>query len=62
MLVLSRQEDEQVYIGSGDKRVVITVIEIRGDKIRLGFDGPAEIPIHRREVAERIEREGRKSA
>lgn len=58
MLVLSRQRDESIIIG---ENVVITVIEIRGDKVRLGIEAPAEVPVHRREVYDAIRREGRRS-
>ena len=53
MLVLSRKKNESVVIGEG---VVITVIEIRGDKVRLGIEAPKEIPVHRREVYDAIQR------
>jgi len=42
----------------GDK-VVITIVDIRGDKVRLGIEAPNEIPVHRQEVYEAIKREGR---
>jgi carbon storage regulator len=42
----------------GDE-VVITVVDIRGDKVRLGIDAPHEIPVHRREVYDAIQRENR---
>lgn len=58
MLVLSRQRDESIIIGDN---VVITVVDIRGDKVRLGIDAPTEIPVHRREVYEAIQRENRQS-
>jgi carbon storage regulator len=51
MLVLSRKRNERVHIGNN---VYVTVIEIRGDKVRLGFEAPDGIPIHRGEVAEAI--------
>ena len=54
MLVLSRKVDEQIVI---NENIVITVIEIRGDKVRLGIDAPKEIPIHRKEVQDAINRE-----
>ena len=54
MLVLSRQRDETIMIGDD---VEITVVDIRGDKVRLGIDAPTEIPVHRREVYEAIQRE-----
>ena len=55
MLVLSRRRDEQFMIGD-DIRVV--VIEIRGDKVRLGIDAPSSVPVHRQEVYEAIHNEG----
>ncbi|MDA7977229.1 MAG: carbon storage regulator CsrA [Pirellulales bacterium] len=54
MLVLSRQRDESIIIGDN---IVITIVDIRGDKVRLGIDAPTEIPVHRREVYEAIQRE-----
>ena len=47
MLVLSRKRGEQIVIADN---IVITVIDIRGDKVRLGILAPVEIPVHRREV------------
>jgi carbon storage regulator len=44
----------------GDK-VVITIVDIRGDKVRLGIEAPQEVPVHRQEVYEAIKREGRSS-
>ena len=58
MLVLSRQRDESIMIGD---KVVITIVDIRGDKVRLGIEAPEEIPVHRQEVFEAIKREGRRS-
>ena len=55
MLVLSRKKDERIIIGDN---VEVTVIEIRGDRIKLGFTAPPEIPIHRQEVFQRIESRG----
>ena len=57
MLVLSRRNRESVVVGGTsaiDRKLVVTVLEIRGGKVRLGFDGPAEVPVHRLEVWERI--------
>jgi carbon storage regulator len=51
MLVLSRKLGESVTV---DKNIVITVVEIRGDKIRLGIDAPKHIKVHRQEVADAI--------
>jgi carbon storage regulator len=56
MLVLSRQKDETIMIGDD---VEITVVDIRGDKVRLGINAPPHIPVHRKEVYEAIQRENR---
>ena len=55
MLVLSRQRDESIMIGD---KVVITIVDIRGDKVRLGIEAPQEVPVHRQEVYEAIKRDG----
>ena len=54
MLILSRKKDEGIIIGDD---ISIVVVEIRGDKVRLGVDAPKEIPVHRKEIAEAIQRE-----
>jgi carbon storage regulator len=59
MLVLSRQRDESIMIGD---TIVITVVDIRGDKVRLGINAPAEIPVHRQEVYEAIQMENLRAA
>ncbi|HWA98603.1 MAG TPA: carbon storage regulator CsrA [Pirellulales bacterium] len=59
MLVLSRQRDESIIIGDN---IVITIVDIRGDKVRLGINAPTEIPVHRREVYEAIQRENLKAS
>lgn len=59
MLVLSRQRDESIMIGDN---VQITIVDIRGDKVRLGIMAPAEIPVHRKEVYDAIQRENRRAA
>ena len=51
MLVLSRQRDETIMIGDS---IELTVVDIRGDKVRLGIQAPADIAIHRKEVYEAI--------
>ena len=59
MLVLSRHRDESIMIGDD---VVVTIVDIRGDKVRLGIDAPQSIPVHRQEVYEAIQRENRRAA
>ena len=54
MLVLSRRKDESIMIGDD---VEITIVDIRGDKVRLGITAPKTISVHRREVYEAIQRE-----
>jgi carbon storage regulator len=54
MLVLSRHRDESIMIGDN---IVITIVDIRGDKVRLGIEAPVQIPVHRQEVYEAIQRE-----
>lgn len=55
MLVLSRQRDQTIMIGDD---IEITVVDIRGDKIRLGINAPLEVAVHRKEVYDAIKREG----
>jgi carbon storage regulator len=60
MLVLSRKSQESVVVGgisAVDRKLIVTVLEIRGAKVRLGFEVPVEVPVHRREVWERIHTE-----
>ncbi|HBS29534.1 MAG TPA: carbon storage regulator [Phycisphaerales bacterium] len=59
MLVLSRQRDETIMIGD---EVEITVVDIRGDKVRLGITAPARVAVHRKEVYEAIQAENRHAA
>lgn len=54
MLVLSRMKDESIMIGDD---VEIVIVDVRGDKVRLGITAPREIPVHRKEVYEAIQRE-----
>lgn len=51
MLVLSRKKNESIVINND---IVITVVEIRGDKVRLGIEAPKDVPVHRQEVYEAI--------
>ena len=53
MLVLTRQRDQSIIIG---ENITITVVDIRGDKVRLGIDAPTEVPVHRQEVYDAIRR------
>ena len=59
MLVLSRKKDESIVI---DDKIVITVVEIRGDKVRLGIQAPREVPIHRSEIHAPIQSEQQQSS
>ena len=58
MLVLSRQRDQSIMIGDD---IVITIVDIRGDKVRLGINAPNDVPVHRQEVYDAIKRENQKS-
>ena len=59
MLVLSRQRDETIMIGDD---IEVTVVDIRGDKVRLGINAPKELSVHRKEVYEAIKKENRAAA
>ena len=59
MLVLSRQRDETIMIGDD---IEITVVDVRGDKVRLGINAPAKIAVHRKEVYEAIRAENERAA
>jgi carbon storage regulator len=59
MLVLSRQRDETIMIGDG---IEVTVVDIRGDKVRLGINAPNDVAVHRKEVYDAIRRENRTAA
>lgn len=60
MLVLSRQVNERIIIGSGKDAIVISVVDLRGSaadgsaKVRLGITAPSDVPVHRLEVYEQI--------
>jgi carbon storage regulator len=56
MLVLSRKRDEQIVIND---HIVITVVEIRGDKVRIGIEAPVDVPVHRREVYDALQQHQR---
>ena len=59
MLVLSRKKNESIVINDD---ITIVVVEIRGDKVRLGVEAPKEVPVHRREVFEAIRRSEEEAA
>jgi len=54
MLVLSRHKDETIMIGDD---IELTVVDIRGDKVRLGIKAPSQVPVHRKEVYDAIRKE-----
>jgi carbon storage regulator len=59
MLVLSRQRDETIMIGDD---IEITIVDIKGDKVRVGINAPREIQVHRKEVYDAIKRENAQAA
>jgi carbon storage regulator len=59
MLVLSRQKNQTIMIGD---TIEITVVDIRGEKVRLGITAPPEVPVHRKEVYEAIQAENRQAS
>lgn len=59
MLVLSRKKDEKIMIGDS---ITLMVIEIRGDKVRLGIEAPRDVAVHREEVYDAIKRDGARDA
>ena len=58
MLVLSRRKDESIVIGDD---IVITIVEIRGERARIGIEAPAHISVHRKEVYDAIQLENKKN-
>jgi carbon storage regulator len=59
MLVLTRRANQSIVIGND---VVVTVLEVRGDQVRLGIKAPREVTVHREEVYAEIQRENREAA
>lgn len=59
MLVLSRKKNESIVINND---ITIVVVEIRGDKVRLGVEAPKEVPVHRREVFDAIQRNNQQAS
>jgi len=58
-LVLTRTKGQEVYSDAGGTRITVRIAEIRGDRIRLAFEAPAEVVINRREIADAQERSGK---
>jgi len=56
MLVLSRKKNESIKIGD---EITIVVVEVRGDKVRLGIEAPIDVPVHRAEIYDAIKRDGK---
>ncbi len=59
MLVLSRQRDEMIMIGDD---IELTIVDIRGDKVRIGINAPAHVAVHSQEIYEAIRQENRQAA
>ncbi len=59
MLVLSRQSDETIIIGDN---IRVTIVEVRGDKVRIGIDAPRDVTVHRQEIYDAIRREAEPGA
>ena len=59
MLVLSRQRDETIMIGDD---VELTIVDIRGDKVRIGIKAPATVAVHRKEIYDAIRSENQQAA
>lgn len=56
MLVLSRETSEQIII---NHNIVITIVQVRGNVVRVGIDAPREVPVHRAEIEQEVVRQGR---
>lgn len=59
MLILSRKVNESIVI---DGRIVVKIVRLDGDQVKLGIDAPADVPVHRQEVYEEIQRNNREAA
>lgn len=55
MLILTRRIEETICIGEGENAVTVTVLGVKGNQVRIGVTAPKDIPVHRQEIAERIE-------
>lgn len=62
MLVLSRHRNERIVIDTKPEPIILTVVDIRGDKVRLGIDAPRDIAVHREEVYDAIKRNGKEKS
>ena len=54
MLVLSRHKDQRIMLGND---IILTIVDIRGDEVRIGIDAPQNLPVHREEVYDAIKKE-----
>ena len=59
MLVLSRHTDEKIHIG---ENIILTVVEVCGDRVRIGIEAPRDVAVHRQEIFEAIRREAQSGA
>ncbi len=59
MLVLSRHKDETIMIGDD---IELTIVDIRGDKVRVGIKAPSSVPVHRKEVYDAIRQENEEAS
>ena len=59
MLILSRKKDESIII---DEKIHISIVDIKGDQVKIGINAPKEVKIYRQEVYEAIQRENREAA
>jgi carbon storage regulator len=59
MLVLSRKRDEKIVIGD---QIVVTIVDVRGDKVRIGIEAPASVSVHRQEVFDALKRQEEESS
>ncbi|WP_425614628.1 carbon storage regulator CsrA [Anatilimnocola sp. NA78] len=59
MLVLSRKRDERILIGDN---IVVTIVDIRGDKVRIGIEAPANVAVHREEILLALQRQAAEAA
>lgn len=59
MIVFARRTDEGIVISYGGEEIIVTVVSIRGDKVRLGIEAPIEVPVHRGEVHELLSQDWR---